>query len=408
MFNIATVDDIRADIRRVSRKIGDQSAEKWFQKTYGTSVSGYIAKQTRRMNDMMKKSSSGSSKKSRDRSRDDDERRTSSRSRKTSRDNRSSRSTRGMENIFDQLTSSMKEYLMPYEQMYRDVLANAPRYEMPSESELRNQAGDWADLQVNPLLQAIDRSLVDARASADKQRGEIQANYAGFEDTLNRMLSEAGGMATESAIARGGGRSGAVEWLTDKMQTPIMEQATTEQAKKTAALTALADAVALAEQQAGDKREQLEDRRGTLTANRLAELTNQAQAMSAADWQRAMGATGNLMNMATQAGQFGQNFAANLLPYFVPSVGEDMNYNLGLSEAFGEVADGLSSAPASRAPVSLRNYAAQRGASIGYDPATKQVTIGGKEYSPDKLKELGGYLQGGSWYIPESALAALM
>lgn len=313
-----------------------------------------------------------------------------------------------MDDVLGQLTGPLKEYLMPYEQMYRDALSQFPKYEPPSEQELAQQASQWANLQINPLLQAIDRSLEQARTAASSQRQEIEANYAGFEDTVNRMLQEAASRALESAIARGGGRSGAVEWLTNKQQAPIMEQATTEQAKKTAALNAIAQALALTEQQAGEKREQFAERLGTLEANRLAELRNLAQAQAVGNWQQVMDATRNLMQMATQAQQFGQQYSLNLLPYFELTEAQRQAQPLDWTQVMGQVPEAtLPQTSSAAAAVPIRSYAAQRGASIDWDPATKEVIINGKRYSSSQLQNMGGYNQNGAWYIPESALAGL-
>jgi hypothetical protein len=314
-----------------------------------------------------------------------------------------------MQEILAQMGGTLSQYQMPYEQAYRDVISQAPIYNAPSEQELLSQAGTWAGLQIDPQVQALNDAIEKARLSAQTQEDKINANYASFDSSVDRMVQKAEQRALESAIARGGGRSGAVEWLSDQYAAPIMEQAATQQAGRTASLNSIANALALAEEQYRGQGTALEARRGELEAQRVSELQALAQAQASGNWERVATATQNLMNMATQAQQFNSQFATSLLPYFMPTVGQDMDYNLGLVGSFGEVPGSMSSdiTNVSHSPVPLRDYATQQGATVGYDPATKSVIINGKKYSTSQLQQMGGQLVNGSWMIPQNAIDGL-
>ncbi len=252
-------------------------------------------------------------------------------------------------------------------------------------------------------------ALEQAQLSASTQKSDIEANYASYEDTVSRLLQEASDQALESAIARGGGHSDAVEWLTNQYSTPILEQAANQEKQRTADLNAIAEALALTEDQYSDNLKNLETQRGNLTSERAAELASLAQSTASSDWSNVATAIQNLMNSATQSQQNTESIAANLLQYLVPTVGQTMDYNLGVTNATGEVPESLSSVSTPlTTPVSLRNYATSNGATIDYDAMTQSVIINGKKYSTSDLQALGGQLVNGSWQIPQSAVDKLL
>ena len=313
-----------------------------------------------------------------------------------------------MQEILAQMGGTLSQYQMPYEQAYRDVISQAPIYNAPSEQELLSQAGTWAGLQIDPQVQALNDAIEKARLSAQTQEDKINANYASFDSSVDRMVQKAEQRALESAIARGGGRSGAVEWLSDQYAAPIMEQAATQQAGRTASLNSIANALALAEEQYRGQGTALEARRGELEAQRVSELQALAQAQASGNWERVATATQNLMNMATQAQQFEKELGTNHVQYFMPTFPQQMDYNTNVLNSVPEITDDMTyNTPSLTSPVTLRDYATNQGATVGYDPATKSVIINGKKYSTSQLQQMGGQLVNGSWMIPQNAIDGL-
>lgn len=306
------------------------------------------------------------------------------------------------------IQEALREYSFPYEQALRDLIAQAPSYEMPSEAELARQAREWAELQINPQLEELTRALEQAQQALSTRQQQVEASYAGMEEAVNRMMAEAAQRALESAIARGGGQSGAVEWLTRQLQTPITEQFTAAQAQKAAELADIASRLAMLQEQAGTQRTQLQERLGQLEANRLAELRNLAYAQATGNWQQVMQSVSNLAQMATQAQQYSQQLAASLLPYYTLTEQQRQYQPMSWAELMGEVPEAPTVPSSGGGVVPLRSFVSQQGGSIDYDPATGQVIINGRRYGRDVLESLGGSLQNGSWYLPQSAVMALL
>lgn len=313
------------------------------------------------------------------------------------------------QDVMAQLGQQLQQYLFPYEQLMRDIMAQMPTYQQPSQEELLQQAKTWANLQIDPAIQAISQALAQTKQALETQQAKTEAAYAGLEQATQRFMQEAAQKALESAIARGGGRSGQVEWYTSKLQQPIAEQYAQAQAQRAAELADIANRMTLAEQQAAEQQKALEQRRGELEAERLAELQNLAHATAVGDWQRAFQAAQNLASMATQAQQWGLSYAAGLLPYFALTESERQNLPLQWAQVVGQVPS--ATVPATGVTgyyVPLREYASQLGASIDYDPVTNEVIINGRRYSVNALAGLGGRMTNGRWYLPASALQSLL
>ena len=315
---------------------------------------------------------------------------------------------RNIQYILDQLSQRSQQALYPYEQLLRDLMAQMPSYKQPSQEELLQQAQLWAKLQVDPALQALSETLAKTKQALEAQKAQTEAQYAGVDQSVNRYMEEAAQKALESAISRGGGRSGQVEWYTSKLQQPIAEQYAKTQAEKAAALSDIAAKIALAEQQAAEQQKTLEQRRGELEANRLAELQNLAHATATGDWQRAFQAAQNLASLATQAQQWQMSYAANLLPYFTITEYERQTQPLQWAQTMGQVPETLQQPTPTSYYVPLRQYASNYGASVDYDPSTGEVIINGRRYSPNYLRSIGGQIVNNAWQIPASAVNALL
>ncbi len=328
--------------------------------------------------------------------------------RSSSQSNSYSQPQNNYNNMANNFSQALSQYSLPYEQALRDLLASAPKYSAPSEEALLDQATQYANLQIDPAIEALKRVMEQNRLSADSQRDSINANYASFEDTANRMLQEAANAALESAISRGGGRSGAVEWLTNKQQAPVMEQMTNVQADRTARLNAIADALALSESQGNEQLQSYEERRGQLTSSQLEALRQLTQAQAQGNWQNMFNAVQSLSNAATQANQFAEQAALARLPYYAQTESERQNNLLNWTQLMGEVPSQLPGSSNTAGLVQpLRSYGTSRGANIDYDPNTDSVLINGRSYSNSQLQNMGGQRVNGSWYLPQSVVDAL-
>jgi len=295
----------------------------------------------------------------------------------------------------------LPQYSFNYEQALRDIMNQMPKYTPRSDEELLKEATQYANLQIDPQIQALNRALEQIRQAAQARQEMINANYAGFQDSVNRLLDERARQATESAIARGGGRSGQVEWLTAQQQAPILDQAAKVEAQKTAALNEIANALGLSETQAAAQMQELEARRGELQSQQLSALRQLEHANATGNWQMAQQATQALAELAMQAKQYDRDYALALLPYYQMTEAERQGQLYDWANLMGEVPGNIPGG-ASGGAVPLRSYASGLGASIGYDAATGKVIIGNKSFSAAELEAAGGYNQGGHWYLPQS------
>lgn len=219
-------------------------------------------------------------------------------------------------NTFDmsQVQSLLQKYNFPYEKSLQDLMAQPSAYKAPSESEMLTQAQQYADLQISPLLSAIQSNLDKERANQASARSSVEAAYAGVPARTQAMLEEARNKATESAIARGMGRSGVVDWQTTKLSAPVMQQATEAEQEKAAKLAEIANTLAAAESGAMKQQQEATSRRGTLESAKLSDLRQQSQQMELQEQQAKWGQALNLANMAQQSSQAQQNLLMQLLP----------------------------------------------------------------------------------------------
>jgi hypothetical protein len=301
------------------------------------------------------------------------------------------------------------QYGFNYEKLLNDLLASMPTYTQPSESDLLTQAQQWAQLQIQPQQEAVQRALEQAQQAYTARKADIEAAYGGLDQQTQTLLQELGRQAQESAIARGGGQSGAVEWLKKQYQTPVLDQYATARAQEAASLSNLAGEEQLTEQQYAQQQQQLAQQLGTMQAERLAELRDLAHATAVGDWSKAFEAAQNIADLAMRYQLTQQELAAGQTPYYTTSE----EYRQGQPAAWTEtVGQTPAVTPTMNAPApslyTLRDYAASQGASIGYDPSTRSVIINGRSYTPSDLSNMGGQLVDGRWKLPESAIRTLI
>jgi hypothetical protein len=300
------------------------------------------------------------------------------------------------------------QYYIPYEQELRDLIASYPEYTPLTESQMMSQAQNYADLQVDPQLDALSKALRNAITAAENQTNEVTAAYSGIGATADRLLTEAQRQGEISAIARGGGRSGAVETSVANMKQPIMEQVTQAEAEKAAKLANISNSKTNAQTAYDEGTVALEAQRGRLVAQQLAAIKELDYAKQTGRADAILAATERLAAATNARNQFDNS----LLQSYTDMMGEvpgeiverpvitNPNSNSGGSNYSNE-------------PVGLRAYVESKGGSVGFSSPDGSamngtVTINGKSYSATQLIQKGATLVNGSWYIPESVLRGMM
>lgn len=317
------------------------------------------------------------------------------------------------EQLLSMWRQQLDEALFPYQQQLQQLLARQPSYTPPSEQEMLQLAQQYAGLQVDPRLQAIQRQLEQYQQQAEAERARIEAAYATVPERTQQLLDEARRYALESAIARGAGRSGVVNWETEKRTTPIMTQAQQAEAERASRLSDVESALRTAQQQAAEQQLALEEQRGNLQQQYLQALRDQAYARAVGDWQREFDAAQRLATLAAQAYQWGETAALSWAPYFLLTEAERQQLPLTWTETAGEVP---STAPAAMVVPSLpgesggdylvavRDYLQGR-ATVDWDPATGEVIVNGYRFRPE---EIGGRVVGGTALVPKSFLDRIL
>ncbi len=221
-----------------------------------------------------------------------------------------------MDSLLKALGSSGGGNNFPYENFLNDLMGSSS-YTPLTDEEMLSQAQQYANLQIDPLLTAIQNNLGTSVAAKEGSIGEIEAAYAGIPGKIQAMINEARNYATEDAIARGMGRSGVVNWETEKRTTPLMQQQADAEREKSAKLASVQREIEALRTAAANSTAEAEARRGTLEANQLANLRNLGAQLAiqsdAAKW----GQGYNLAQLANTANQSNVNNLLGLLPYFM-------------------------------------------------------------------------------------------
>jgi hypothetical protein len=201
------------------------------------------------------------------------------------------------------------------------AVAQAPRQQPASQSlfsssvlsrtpeQMQAQAQRLAGLQVNPQRGQLQRSLEEAIANAEAQKRSIQAAYEGVPTELELAAEEARRKALESAIARGVGRSGVVDYQAAKIGAEQQRQLAQVEAEKAAKLAALADQLGLTKKQVQDQLQQLAAREGELAATYLPQEEERLA-----------------------------NYQMQVLPYISPTMGQVLAYRGNIESGVGQVA----------------------------------------------------------------------
>lgn len=282
--------------------------------------------------------------------------------------------------------NATKKYYVPGQQSLEDAIA-VLSYTPRSYEQAKTEASNLADIQINPQKTQLQLSLQKAISDAQNQKRSIEANYATIHTAADRLLEQAQKRGTESAIARGGGRSGAVEYAVGELSKPIHENVMQAEAQKAANLANIDNALATINENYNKQIQALEEHRGALAAAQLAAILNGDQDKALAYAQARANAEFQLSNLLDSRDRYNQ---------------EAVRADTALTGVAGGTISGT---------VGLRDYLNSMGVSnsnIHWDPGTGNVTINGKTYTPNQLKSLGGYIQNDRWQIPESVIRSLL
>ena len=224
------------------------------------------------------------------------------------RDRDSERSRETDEDVLKQLKDPLPPdaYSFPYEQLFRDMLASFPQAQFQTDDEMLGTANNYADMQVSSQLLALQQALDQAGVDAKSQKELIEGAYAGVADQLAQTTETQKAQALESAISRGGGRSGVVDWSNAKINEAQTSQLAQTEAQKAAQLANVANQLMSQKKQYTGQINQLEGQRGSLAQQFLHNLQNQNYANNTNAWNNKMGFTSDLSGKALNSNQFNQ------------------------------------------------------------------------------------------------------
>jgi len=210
--------------------------------------------------------------------------------------------------VLSQLSNALPAdaYSVPYEQLYRDMLASYPEAQYQSEEDMQDAAENYANLQVSSQLQALQDAMDQAGVDAKSQKKLIEAAYSGVADQLAQASETQKAQALESAISRGGGRSGVVDWSNAKINEAETEQLSQSEAQKAAQLANVANQLAALQTKYQDQTTQLEGQKGSLAQQYLQNLQNQNYTNNTNAWGNQISAISDLSGKALNSNQFNQ------------------------------------------------------------------------------------------------------
>ena len=145
-------------------------------------------------------------------------------------------------------------------------------YQPQSQEKLSEQARIFRNIFEQPQSEALERRLEQAITDATGQKGSIRADFAGLEDALRRREAEQRRLDLESAVSRGGGRSGVVPYQATQRDELYTEKLTAELAKKNAAIANVRNQLALIQKQVPLELQQLAEQASRIEAQELQRL----------------------------------------------------------------------------------------------------------------------------------------
>lgn len=303
---------------------------------------------------------------------------------------------------------------------FQSALNSIGNYAGLSQAEMQAQAGRAADMVINPQVAQVERNRQRGELDYYNQMKQMEAAQAGVDKTLAYNESQRRKQdSVRSAASGGGARSGLNDYLGQQTDQALEGTRLGLAAEASRGKQALIDSYRLQNQQIADMLGELEARRG-LTAGTYYDTMSNAERDREAQWNQNRASTalgiGQLQQQAQQSNinaalaqleaddaryATDMRMATDLLPYITPT-----KYQQGM--LFNETANTFGQAPGAQSgPVGLRDYAESQGANVGWDPKTGSVSVNGKTYTQQDLKNMGGQLINGRWKIPQSAVARL-
>jgi hypothetical protein len=184
------------------------------------------------------------------------------------------------EEDFARLSSQFRDiYEMPQRQALERRLEQALADSMSQEQRVRANflsSKGFLTAREQQELYALTKQLQEAEVNAKSQEGRIQANYIAQENMLREREKEQGRLDLESAIARGGGRSGVVPYMSQQRDQYYTGQLAGMSAQRMAELNAVANQLGLMQRQIPEEQQMVRgkysDVLSGLSAQQMAEL----------------------------------------------------------------------------------------------------------------------------------------
>ena len=303
-------------------------------------------------------------------------------------------------------------------------LIDAISYNAMSESERQSYAESLAGQKYGSVLNTLGSQKVNLDTEAQNALSQLEAQYSDREANTSKLVSEAQSSALKSAISRGGGRAGLVEYLVEKLSAPIYQADQQALKEENTKKQSIQNSLSTAKSGIDSQITQTEaDKSNYLTSVIQEIVKNDAAASTETNFNKA-----NIMSQALSAAQQGNLTALQTtLPYLAMTAKDKASTDLSYLETMGQTANSGASAAAiapslnadtsaGSALTGLRSYLTNKGVSVGWNAANPHsVTLGatssspGTQVSSDVLKSYGGTLQNGdTWMLPQDNLEKLL
>jgi len=299
-----------------------------------------------------------------------------------------------------------------------------PDYTPRTRDQILAEAKQYADLLINPQVSSLQNSVEQARQAAANQMGTLNAAYTAVPERTNRLLEANRQKALEQSISRGGGHSGAVEWLTKELQAPVLEGLNTLEAERMANTKGVAENLALAETQTIKGLQELETMRGGYAEQQAKAIEELEFARQSGNWEKALEAAQTISAINTQYQGQVNEMVMSMMPYLQNTVAQEDAAKQGIVETMGNTyaLGNAANAPNSQ-PTGIRDYLASVYGTdkvddlLKYTPSTTAgqgvIRLGnagaGVDIPLNKLGSYGGYLgDDDRAYLPAATIEKLL
>ncbi len=157
-------------------------------------------------------------------------------------------------------------------QDYWDQQNKQGYYEKPTAEQFAQQANQFRQIYEEPQRNALTRQLEQAISDAQSQEQKINANYMSYHNAMRNREQQQRGQDLESAISRGAGRSGVVNYMDQKRDQFYTGEMSSVEAQKMAELNALSNELRLVNKQVPRELIELAEQASRLEAQELQRL----------------------------------------------------------------------------------------------------------------------------------------